>query len=60
MKLTKLVEVMKEREVTPEQLAGKAYVSFSTVINAMKGLDISANSAHHIAKGLKVKITVLT
>jgi transcriptional regulator with XRE-family HTH domain len=60
MKLLKLAEVMKERDMTAEQLAGLACVSFSTAINAMKGLDVSANTGYHIAHGLKMKLKELT
>lgn len=59
MILLKLVEIMKAKNLTAEQLAGKSYVSFSSVINAMKGRSITANTAAHIAKGLRVKIEEL-
>jgi len=59
--LKNLGTVMKQKDITPEELAGQSGREFSnsTVRRALKGTGVDLLKAKAIAKALKVKLEVL-
>lgn len=60
MVLTKLEQVMKDREMTVEELAVKTMLSAKSILTAKKGRGVSLNTGKRIAKGLKLNLEALT
>ena len=59
MVLSKLQNVMSEKNISPEHLANAAGVSVRTIENARRGKGVSLNTGKHIAKGIKIKLEEL-
>lgn len=55
MKLTRLVVVMDEKKVRPEDLAASTGLSIDTIRNARRGKSVSNSTQAAIERGLKVK-----
>ena len=56
MVLTKLQQIMSEREITIEELAAQTMMSSRSIFNAKRGRGVSLNTGKRIAKGLKMKL----
>jgi transcriptional regulator with XRE-family HTH domain len=59
MVLTKLTEILKNREMSDEQLAVKTMLTVRSIQNAKKGRGVSLNTSKRIAKGLKLTLDQL-
>jgi transcriptional regulator with XRE-family HTH domain len=59
MVLTKLPEILKNREMSDEQLAVKTMLTVRSIQNAKKGRGVSLNTSKRIAKGLKLTLDQL-
>jgi transcriptional regulator with XRE-family HTH domain len=59
MVLTKLTEILKNREMSDEQLAVKTMLTVRSIQNAKKGRGVSLNTSKRIAKGLKLTLKEL-
>ena len=57
--LTKLTEILKNREMSDEQLAVKTMLTVRSIQNAKKGRGVSLNTSKRIAKGLKLTLDQL-
>jgi transcriptional regulator with XRE-family HTH domain len=59
MVLTKLQQIMTERNMTDEQLAAKTMMTSRSIQNAKRGRGVCLNTGKRIAKGLKLDLSQL-